>query len=153
MDIIPGKVRMVPQSQTRFSFDSNLPIVHEIECNGFINFSLPALTDLDFELEGYCHLTQTDWLQCTIGEGVIIVQSRGQLVYIPAKQEMTSYIEIGPKTWHCGLNLGPSICVGHNLVMRHAPAHRKDYRPSKLGIRFDPALAVKALGSNMPQYA
>jgi hypothetical protein len=156
MIIIPNAVRLVENKKTVFRFDSNLPKVTEVKCDGYTDFELPPIKTPNFELEGYCHLTHTDWLKCVVGEAVIIVQANKKLVYIPAYAGMDYYIEVKPKVWHCGINPTGKTCIGDNLVIRHKPKHNKDYRPAKLSrpgkekVWFNLETALLALSTRSP---
>lgn len=95
--------------------------------------------------ELYVHRFQTDQLLVVRGSFVLVVLQNHQYQYIPLSEHHPAVVKIPPGVLHGAINLSRESCWLVNAVLRHGPAHERDYRPVKPPIPYDIGAAQAAL--------
>ena len=93
----------------------------------------------------FVHKSQTDQLVVVKGRLVIVTLINRQYQYIPLSEDKPEVVKIPPGVMHGAINLDSEPCVLINAVLRHRPAHAKDYIPQKRPFPYDLAVAKKSL--------
>jgi uncharacterized RmlC-like cupin family protein len=96
-------------------------------CHETVLVSIPAGT-ID---ELFVHHFQTDQILVVRGSVVLVGLQNRQYYYIALSEASPSVATVPPGVPHGAINLTSEPCVIVNAVLRHGPAHPKDYRPMK----------------------
>lgn len=99
--------------------------------------------------ELFVHHYQTDQLLVVRGTAVLIVLQNRRYEYILMSQDKPMVVKIPPGIPHGAVNPTSEPCIAINSVVRHGPAHERDYRPLKRPFPYDMA-AVQALLAESP---
>ncbi|MDX2230385.1 MAG: dTDP-4-dehydrorhamnose 3,5-epimerase [Leptolyngbyaceae cyanobacterium bins.349] len=91
--------------------------------------------------ELFVHRFQTDQLLVVKGGCVLVILKNRQYEYIPLHEAQPTVVTIPPGVPHGAINLSQQACVVVNAVLRHGPAHAKDYQPLKRPFPYDLSLA------------
>ncbi len=95
--------------------------------------------------ELFVHHYQTDQLLVVRGSFVLVVLQNRQYDYIPMSEQEPKVVRIPPGIPHGAINLSTKECVLVNAVLRHGPAHERDYRPLKRPFAYDLKQAEAAM--------
>lgn len=95
--------------------------------------------------ELYVHRYQTDQLVVVRGSFVLVVLQNRQYQYISLSEHFPAVVKIPPGVPHGAINLSEESCWLVNAVLRHGPAHERDYRPIQPPIPYDLAAVEVAL--------
>jgi dTDP-4-dehydrorhamnose 3,5-epimerase-like enzyme len=96
--------------------------------------------------ELFVHHFQTDQLLVVRGSFVLIALQERQYQYIALSESVPAVVTIPPGIPHGAINLSADPCMLVNAVLRHGPAHEKDYRPMKPPLNYDLSAVQAALG-------
>ena len=104
------------------------PVVNEIPADRFTPIILGPSDTSNLQARGFCHTSQTDWLQTAGGECVLTLFFAGEFHYIPMYMGMEHFVEVGRKVWHGALNLSSRPAYCYNLLFRQGrKPHPRDY--------------------------
>ncbi len=92
----------------------------------------------------FVHRYQTDQLWVVRGSAVLAVLQNRTYQYILLTECQPTVVKIPPGIPHGAINLSSEPCIAINSIVRHGPAHERDYRPLKLPFPYD-LVAVQAL--------
>lgn len=87
--------------------------------------------------ELFVHRFQTDQLLVVRGHFILVVLRNRQYQYIPLSERHPQVVTIPPGCPHGAINLSPEPCFLVNAVLRHGPAHERDYRPLRRPFPYD----------------
>ncbi|WNZ24027.1 dTDP-4-dehydrorhamnose 3,5-epimerase [Leptolyngbya sp. NK1-12] len=93
----------------------------------------------------FVHHFQTDQLLVVRGCFVLVVLQNKQYEYIPLSERQPKVVKIPPGIPHGAINFSDEPCLLVNAVLRHGPAHDRDYRPMPLPFPYDLAKARAVL--------
>ncbi|MFM9109315.1 MAG: cupin domain-containing protein [Prochlorococcaceae cyanobacterium] len=79
--------------------------------------------------ELFCHRNQTDQLMVLRGAIDLVVLEAGKLRRIRLREDEAAWVRIPPGVPHGAINRGRQPAVVVNAVLRHGPAHPRDYQP------------------------
>jgi uncharacterized RmlC-like cupin family protein len=96
--------------------------------------------------ELFVHHFQTDQILVVRGSFVLVGLQERQYQYIALSESVPAVVTIPPGIPHGAINLSTEPCMIVNAVLRHGPAHEKDYRPMKPPFHYDLNAAQVALG-------
>jgi oxalate decarboxylase/phosphoglucose isomerase-like protein (cupin superfamily) len=85
----------------------------------------------------FVHHFQTDQLLVVKGRVVLVVLQNGSYQYILMSDRDPKVVKIPPGIPHGAINLSSDVCVAINSVIRHGPAHPRDYQPLKRPFPYD----------------
>lgn len=85
----------------------------------------------------FVHRFQTDQLLVVRGSFVLVVLQNRGYEYIPLSEHQPMVVKIPPGVLHGAINPHPEPCVLVNAVLRHGPAHERDYQPRKQPFPYD----------------
>ncbi len=77
----------------------------------------------------FVHHFQTDQLLVVKGSFILVVLQNRQYSYIALCDRHPTVVTIPRGVPHGAINLSDQPCVMVNAVLRHGPAHERDYRP------------------------
>ncbi len=95
----------------------------------------------------FVHHFQTDQLLVVQGSFVLVVLQNRHYRYVSLSEQQPTVVKIPPGVPHGAINFSSKPCVMINAVIRHGPAHERDYRPLKLPFAYDLVAAKKAFES------
>lgn len=87
--------------------------------------------------ELFVHRFQTDQLLVVRGQFVLVVLQNRRYDYIPLSANDPKVVTIPPGVPHGAINLHQEPCTLVNAVLRHGPAHARDYQPLKRPFPYD----------------
>lgn len=87
--------------------------------------------------ELFVHHFQTDQILVVRGSFVLVALHDRHYHYIPLHEDCPVVVKIPPRIPHGAINLSAEPCVLVNAVLRHGPAHPRDYQPMKPPIPYD----------------
>lgn len=87
--------------------------------------------------ELFVHRFQTDQLLVVRGRCVLVILQNRRYEYIPLSAEQPQVVTIPPGVPHGAINLNDEPCALVNAVLRHGPAHKRDYQPLKRPFPYD----------------
>jgi hypothetical protein len=134
----------------------DMALVHQVEVRslpcmreGMVEFYTPQsshetmLVQLPSGIidELFVHRFQTDQLLVVRGRCVLVILQNRQYQYIPLCEEQPMVVKIPPGIPHGAINLSDQPCAVVNAVLRHGPAHARDYQPLKRPFPYDLSLA------------
>lgn len=93
----------------------------------------------------FVHHYQTDQILVVQGSVVLITLQDRQYQYILLRGEQPTLVKIPPGVPHGAINLSRKPCVAINSILRHGPAHERDYRPVKKPFPYDLSLVRELL--------
>jgi dTDP-4-dehydrorhamnose 3,5-epimerase-like enzyme len=96
--------------------------------------------------ELFVHHFQTDQILVVRGSFVLVGLQERQYQYIALSESIPAVVTIPPGIPHGAINLSSESCMIVNAVLRHGPAHEKDYRPMKPPLNYDLNAVQAALG-------
>jgi dTDP-4-dehydrorhamnose 3,5-epimerase-like enzyme len=96
--------------------------------------------------ELFVHHFQTDQLLVVRGSFVLVALQERQYQYIALSESVPAVVTIPPGIPHGAINLSTEPCMIVNAMLRHGPAHEKDYRPMKPPLNYDLKAVQAALG-------
>lgn len=96
-----------------------------------VNISAGSVEDL------FVHRYQTDQLLLVKGSMTLVILSNRQYEYIYLNENYPQVVTIPPGVPHSAINLSNENCLLVNAVIRHGPAHPKDYQPIKPPFPYD----------------
>jgi dTDP-4-dehydrorhamnose 3,5-epimerase-like enzyme len=96
--------------------------------------------------ELFVHHFQTDQILVVRGSFVLVCLQERQYQYIALSESVPAVVSIPPGIPHGAINLSTEPCMIVNAVLRHGPAHPKDYRPMKPPLNYDLNAVQAALG-------
>jgi uncharacterized RmlC-like cupin family protein len=99
--------------------------------------------------ELFVHHFQTDQLLVVRHSFVLVVLQNRRYEYIVLSETRPAVVKIPPGVPHGAINLSAEPCLLVNAVLRHGPAHPKDYRPMSPPFPYDFKAIASAL--NRPQ--
>jgi dTDP-4-dehydrorhamnose 3,5-epimerase-like enzyme len=94
----------------------------------------------------FVHHFQTDQILVVRGSFVLVGLQERQYQYIALSESVPALVTIPPGIPHGAVNLSAEPCTIVNAVLRHGPAHEKDYRPMKPLLNYDLNAVQAALG-------
>ena len=143
--IFPG-CNYVWSSLSDFSNMPEHPVVNEIPADAFTPIILGPSDLSDTQARGFCHTSQTDWLQTAGGRCVLALFFAGEFHYLPMSMGMRHFVEVGRKVWHGALNFDDTPAYCYNLLFRHGRSpHPRDYELRTLPYAHNLAAARRAL--------
>jgi dTDP-4-dehydrorhamnose 3,5-epimerase-like enzyme len=77
----------------------------------------------------FMHRYQTDQLLVVRGSFVLVVLQNRRYEYIPLSDRQPAVLTIPPRILHGAIQLNSEPCLLVNAVLRHGPAHERDYQP------------------------
>lgn len=92
----------------------------------------------------FVHHYQTDQLLVVQGKTILVILQNRQYQYIVMKASQPTIVTVPPGIPHGAINLTNQPCIAINSIIRHGPAHDRDYRPMKHPFPYD-LEAVKQL--------
>ncbi|MBF2072325.1 MAG: dTDP-4-dehydrorhamnose 3,5-epimerase [Synechococcales cyanobacterium C42_A2020_086] len=98
----------------------------------------------------FVHHFQTDQLLVVRGSFVLVVLQNRRYEYIPLSEDQPQVVTIPPGIPHGAINLSQDTCMLVNAVLRHGPAHDRDYRPLRKPFPYDIARAKALLAAHAP---
>ncbi|MBF2003082.1 MAG: dTDP-4-dehydrorhamnose 3,5-epimerase [Synechococcales cyanobacterium M58_A2018_015] len=98
----------------------------------------------------FVHHFQTDQLLVVRGSFVLVVLQNRRYEYIPLSEDQPQVVTIPPGIPHGAINLSQDTCMLVNAVLRHGPAHDRDYRPLRKPFPYDIAKAKALLAAHAP---
>lgn len=98
----------------------------------------------------FVHHFQTDQLLVVRGSFVLVVLQNRRYEYIPLSEDQPQVVTIPPGIPHGAINLSQDTCMLVNAVLRHGPAHDRDYRPLRKPFPYDIARAEALLAAHAP---
>jgi dTDP-4-dehydrorhamnose 3,5-epimerase-like enzyme len=96
--------------------------------------------------ELFVHHFQTDQILVVRGSFVLVALQERQYQYVALSESVPAVVTIPPGIPHGAINLSTEPCMIVNAVLRHGPAHAKDYRPMKPPLNYDLKAVQAALG-------
>jgi dTDP-4-dehydrorhamnose 3,5-epimerase-like enzyme len=96
--------------------------------------------------ELFVHHFQTDQILVVRGSFVLVGLQERQYQYIALSESVPAVVTIPPGIPHGAINLSTEPCMIVNAVLRHGPAHERDYRPMKPPLNYDLNAVRAALG-------
>ena len=93
----------------------------------------------------FVHRFQTDQILVVRGSFVLVVLQNREYQYIPLSDRQPKVVKIPPGVLHGAINLSTDPCVLVNAVLRHGPAHSRDYQPIPRRLPYDLTLAQTLL--------
>jgi len=93
----------------------------------------------------FVHRRQTDQLLVVRGSFVLVVLQNRQYQYLPLSEHYPAVVTIPRGVLHGAINFSYKPCLVVNAVLRHGPAHERDYQPVKPPFAYDLAAAEAAL--------
>jgi hypothetical protein len=91
--------------------------------------------------ELFVHRFQTDQLLVVRGRLVLVVLQNRRYEYISLSEDEPKVVTIPPGVPHGAINLHDQPCTVVNAVLRHGPAHERDYQPLKRPFPYDLTVA------------
>jgi len=85
----------------------------------------------------FCHRFHTDQLLVVRGSTVLVFLENRRYDYILLTQHQMRFVKIPPGIPHALINFSSESCLVLNALIRHGPAHPKDYQPIKKPFPFD----------------
>ncbi len=95
----------------------------------------------------FVHSFQSDQLLVVQGSFVLVVLQNRHYHYLGLNEQQPTVVKIPPGIPHGAINFSSQPCVMVNAVLRHGPAHERDYRPLKPPFAYDLTAAKKAFES------
>lgn len=96
----------------------------------------------------FVHHFHTDRLLVVAGSCVLIVLQNRRYHYLDLRNERPKIVKIPPGIPHGAINFSSQPCVMVNALLRHGPAHERDYRPLKLPFPYNLEIAKKVFESS-----
>lgn len=93
----------------------------------------------------FSHHTHTDQLIVIKGSCILVVLHNRQYQYIALSENQPQLLKIPPNIPHAPINMSSESCICVNALIRHAPAHKKDYSPLNWPFPYDLTAAQAAL--------
>lgn len=93
----------------------------------------------------FMHRFQTDQLLVVKGSFVLVVLHNRRYQYIPLSEHQPMVVKIPPFIPHGAINLSSEPCLLVNAVLRHGPAHERDYQPLKRPFPYDLEVVQRSL--------
>jgi uncharacterized RmlC-like cupin family protein len=93
----------------------------------------------------FVHHFQTDQILVVRNSFVMVILQNRRYHYIALSEAHPAVVQIPPGIPHGAINLGAEPCVLVNAVLRHGPAHARDYRPMTPPQPYDLAAAQAAI--------
>lgn len=85
----------------------------------------------------FVHRFQTDQLLVVKGSFVLVILHNRRYQYISLSEHQPMVVTIPPFIPHAAINLSSEPCLLVNAVLRHGPAHERDYQPLKRPFAYD----------------
>ncbi|HEY9902999.1 MAG TPA: cupin domain-containing protein [Candidatus Sericytochromatia bacterium] len=85
----------------------------------------------------FVHRYQTDQILVVRGTAVLVVLQNRRYQYIFLSDRQPTVVKIPPSIPHGAINLSSQPCIAVNSILRHGPAHERDYRPLKKPFPYD----------------
>ncbi len=93
----------------------------------------------------FVHRFQTDQLLVVRGDFVLVVLQGRCYQYIPLSENHPAVVKVPRGVLHGAINLSPHPCMVVNALLRHGPAHERDYRPLQPPFPYDLVAAQSAI--------
>lgn len=95
----------------------------------------------------FVHHFHTDRLLVVRGNCILVVLQNRQYHYLNLEEQQPKVVKIPPGIPHGAINFSSKPCVMVNALLRHGPAHERDYRPLKPPFPYDLKIAKKVFES------
>lgn len=96
----------------------------------------------------FVHHFQTDQLLVVRGSFVLVVLQDREYQYIPLSDRQPTVVKIPPNVPHGAINFSAEPCLLVNALLRHGPAHERDYKPLRRPLPYDLDTAQQLLGEH-----
>lgn len=89
----------------------------------------------------FVHKSQTDQILVVKGRVVLVTLINRSYQYTALGDQQPVVVKIPPGVLHGAINIASEPCVLVNAVLRHGPAHERDYQPKPRPFPYDLAAA------------